>query len=154
MAPDPNKKGLVAVGAYLRRLRTHRQMTPTVTAASVGTDPSMLNRIEKGNIDTRGSLLLALTQAVGGNVSDVQRLMHDHYATAITGEQRANAWIALVEMPPTPDEVQQLTQALTTLAQPATAPTLSDEEQRQRLALLRATLRDLTPRSDDPPVHS
>jgi hypothetical protein len=154
MAPEPNKKGLVAVGAYLRRLRTHWQMTPTVTAASVGTDPSMLNRIEKGNIDTRGSLLLALTQAVGGNVSDVQRLMHDQYATAMTGEQRANAWLALLETPPTPDEVQQLSQAVTTLAQPATTPTLSDEEQRQRLALLRATLRELTPRSDDPPVHS
>lgn len=155
MALAPHKKGLVAVGAYLRRLRTHRQMTPTVTAASVGTDPSMLNRIEKGNIDTRGSLLLALTQAVGGNVSDVQHLMHDHYATATTGEQQANAWIALVETPPTPDEVQQLTQAITTLAQqPAATPTLSDEKQRQRLALLRATLRDLTPRSDDPPVHS
>jgi len=154
MAPDPNKKGLVAVGAYLRRLRTHRQMTPTVTAASVGTDPSMLNRIEKGNIDTRGSLLLALTQAVGGNVSDVQHLMHDQYATAMTGEQRANAWLTLLQMPPTPDEMQQLTQAITTLAQPVVTPTLSDEEQRQRLALLRATLRDLKPCSDDPPVQS
>jgi len=112
--PDQNKHGLAAVGAYLRRLRTHRRMTPTVTAAHAGTDPSMLNRIEKGNIDTRGSLLLALTRVVGGNIYDIQRLMHDRHATAATGEQRANMWIALLDSALSPDELFTTVQKICT----------------------------------------
>jgi transcriptional regulator with XRE-family HTH domain len=140
MRPDHNKHGLAAVGAYLRRLRTHRQMTPTITAAYAGTDPSMLNRIEKGNIDTRGSLLLALNRAVGGNIYDIQRLMHDRYATAATGEQRANMWIDLLDTTSSPDELQQLSQLLANLKLPSADSALDMDEQRHRLALLRALL--------------
>jgi transcriptional regulator with XRE-family HTH domain len=150
MGLDQNKNGLVAVGAYLRRLRTHRRMTPTVTAAYAGTDPSMLNRIEKGNIDTRGSLLLALTRTVGGNMDDIQHLMHDRHATALTGEQRANRWIAFLETVPSPDELQRLAHLLADMTSLAAGSAPATEEQRQHLALFRAALSEWGNPIDDP----
>jgi transcriptional regulator with XRE-family HTH domain len=150
MGPDQNKNGLMAVGAYLRRLRTHRRMTPTVTAAYAGTDPSMLNRIEKGNIDTRGSLLLALTRTVGGNMDDIQHLMHDRHATAATGEQRANRWIAFLETVPSPDELQQLSQLLAAMTALSAGSALATDAQRQHMALLRAVLSEWDNPIDDP----
>lgn len=149
MVSDQNKSGLIAVGAYLRRLRTHRQMTPTVTAAQAGTDPSMLNRIEKGNVDTRGSLLLALTRIVGGNIHDIQQLMHDRYATASTGEHRANKWIEVFDTPPSPDERQHFSHLIASLTPPSqSAPDPIAAIWWQRWALLRATLRELEEQTD------
>lgn len=53
-----------AVGAYLRTLREARKLSRASVAAQIGTHESQLVRIEAGDQDTRGSLLLAFINAV------------------------------------------------------------------------------------------
>lgn len=80
-----------AAGMYLRTLREARHLSRATVAAQIGTHESQLVRIEAGDQDTRGSLLLAFVNAVQGRADDVQRLMLDKNATAADGRQAADA---------------------------------------------------------------
>jgi transcriptional regulator with XRE-family HTH domain len=82
--------GMEAAGMYLRTLREARHMSRAAVAAQIGTHESQLVRIEAGDQDTRGSLLLAFVNAVQGRADDIQRLMLDKSATAADGRQAAN----------------------------------------------------------------
>ena len=88
-----------AVGAYLRTLREAQHLSRAAVAAQIETHESQLVRIEAGDQDSRGSLLLALVAAVQGRVADVQRLILDKSATESDGRAAAEAWLAL-----TPEE--------------------------------------------------
>ena len=84
---------LIAAGAYIRTLREARHLSRAKLAALAGTHESQIERIEKGDQDTRGSLLVAMVQAVGGNLSQIGRLLLNEAATADNGRQIAQAWL-------------------------------------------------------------
>jgi len=50
-------------------------------------------RIEKGEIDTRGSLLLSVVRAVKGNAEHIAQLLLDASATEEDGRNLAISWI-------------------------------------------------------------
>lgn len=64
-----------AVGAYIREMREGRNESRASVAHVVGTHESQLVRIEKGQQDARGSLLLAIVHHVGGDTNIVFELM-------------------------------------------------------------------------------
>ena len=66
---------MTAVGAYIRELREVRGLSRADLAARVKTHESQIYRIEKGEQDSRGSLLFAIIEALQGNVQDVYQLM-------------------------------------------------------------------------------
>lgn len=80
-----------AVGAYLRTLREARKLSRAAVAAQIGTHESQLVRIEAGDQDTRGSLLLAFINVVRGRAEDVQRLILNQNATVEDGRRMADA---------------------------------------------------------------
>lgn len=80
---------MLAVGTYLRTLREAQDMSRARLAAQVGTHESQIVRIEAGDQDSRGSLLLRIVAAVHGSADDVQRLAMDDTATADTGRELA-----------------------------------------------------------------
>jgi transcriptional regulator with XRE-family HTH domain len=93
---------LTAVGAYLRTLREARHLSRAKLAALAGTHESQIERIEKGDQDTRGSLLVAIVQSVGGNLSQIGRLLLMEAATAEDGRQIAQGWLAELEQRASP----------------------------------------------------
>lgn len=86
-----------AVGAYLRTLREAHKLSRAAVAAQIGTHESQLVRIEAGEQDTRGSLLLAFIGVVRGRAGDVQRLILNHEATADDGRRLADEVLTQAE---------------------------------------------------------
>lgn len=85
--------GTVAAGAYIRTLREARHLSRAKLAAIAGTHESQIERIEKGEQDTRGSLLVAIVQAVRGNLDQIGELLLSEAATLDDGRQLAQAWL-------------------------------------------------------------
>lgn len=85
---------LIAAGAYIRTLREARHLSRAKLAALAGTHESQIERIEKGDQDTRASLLVAMVQAVRGNLTQIGRLLLTEAATADDGRQSAQAWLS------------------------------------------------------------
>lgn len=87
---------MVAAGAYIRTLRERRDLTRDVVAERAGTSVSQLVRIEAGEQETRGSLLLAIVAAVQGNAQHVADLLLSESATAGDGRELAEqAYLAI-----------------------------------------------------------
>jgi len=89
---------MVAAGAYLRTLREARGLTRDEVAYQIGTNGVQVMRIEKGEVDTRGSLLMALARRVQANVDQLSRLLLDDKATAEDGQQLATRWLSSHEI--------------------------------------------------------
>lgn len=85
----------VAVGAYLRVLRLDAGLGRPTVANMIKTSEGQIRRVEIGEQDSRGSLLLAFCRAVKGNPKDIERLTLDEDATAEDGEETARNWINL-----------------------------------------------------------
>lgn len=85
--------GKVAVGAYLRTLREAKTLARTTFAYQLSTSESLIESIEKGQTDTRGSFLLLLLHTLGGSPEHVSRLMLDADATAEDGRRLALEWL-------------------------------------------------------------
>lgn len=80
---------LVALGAYLRRLREAPGMSRLSLSRKVKASDSLLLRIEDG-AETRGSLLAAIIRALNADADDVVDLLLDDTAIAQDGINRAN----------------------------------------------------------------
>ena len=82
-----------AVGAYLWKLREARGFTRLQVAKKLDTTDAQLGRIEKGEIDTRGSFLFEFLDLVQGNAEQLRQLMRNPHATATDGSVAATAWL-------------------------------------------------------------
>jgi hypothetical protein len=96
------------VGRYLQQLRDHARLSRAEVAAQVreltgtATNDVQIFRIERGVLDTKGTVLMALAQVVGGNLAHIQQLLLDANATTEQGEALAKAWLAERDRPQTP----------------------------------------------------
>lgn len=88
--------GMKAVGSYLRILREAERIGRGALAQQINTDDSQIERIEKGKIDTRGSLLFAFIRAVRGNAEHVMVLLLDEAATEADGQVLAKSWLRVM----------------------------------------------------------
>jgi transcriptional regulator with XRE-family HTH domain len=86
--------GMKAVGSYLRALREAGRIGRGALARELGTDDSQIERIEKGQIDTRGSLLFAFIHAVRGNAEHIMQLLLADAASEEEGRALAEVWLA------------------------------------------------------------
>jgi transcriptional regulator with XRE-family HTH domain len=84
--PDPH---LVALGAYLRACRLQRGITHAAAAAAARMSVAQIQRIEAGLIDTGGSGLLLLMDAIGATFDDALDLLRDPAPTAERGRTLA-----------------------------------------------------------------
>ena len=83
---------MIATGSYIRTLREAHKLTRAEVAKQTGTSEIQLVRIEKGEQETRGSLLMALIRSVKGNLEHVARLILDDQATVEDGQRLALQW--------------------------------------------------------------
>ncbi|MBM7843806.1 MULTISPECIES: helix-turn-helix domain-containing protein [Herpetosiphon] len=84
---------MIATGAYLWTLREAIGLSRDDVAHEAGTNNVQIMRIEKGEIDTRGSLLLSVVRAVKGNAEHIAQLLLDASATEEDGRNLAISWI-------------------------------------------------------------
>lgn len=82
-----------ATGAYLRTLREGRKLSRTEVAARIGTNEAQIVRIEAGEIDTRGSLLIGFLETVSGSYEHLQWLIRSPGARAAQGSRFAESWL-------------------------------------------------------------
>lgn len=82
-----------AVGAYLRILRTARQLKLQQIAEAVGTSISQISRIEHGDQETRASIIFGFASVVQANLDHLSLLFRDKTATIEDGEQFAREWV-------------------------------------------------------------
>jgi transcriptional regulator with XRE-family HTH domain len=87
--------GGIAVGAYLRYLREAQGLQATDIAEQIDTNQTQVWRIEHWKSDTRSTLLFKLIRAVGGDVNDVEMLIHNPDATKSDGEALAKLRLGL-----------------------------------------------------------
>lgn len=78
-----------AAGAYLWELREARALSREAVADAIGTNDVQIMRIEKGTIDTRGSLLLKFVNVVAGDAELLKTLMVDDAASEEDGRRLA-----------------------------------------------------------------
>lgn len=86
--------GIEAAGAYLRALREGRGIGRGALAKELGIDHSQIERIEKGQTDTRGSLLLAIVVKLEGDADQVATLITSKDASIEDAQQMAQTWIS------------------------------------------------------------
>jgi transcriptional regulator with XRE-family HTH domain len=82
-----------AVGTYLRTLREAQELSRAEIARALETNEVQVARIEKGEIDTRGSLLLQFLKVVRGDAEQLTSLMTDPLATESTGRTMAEMYL-------------------------------------------------------------
>lgn len=85
--------GTEAVGTYLRALRETQRVTRNVLAQNLNTSVSLIESIERGQTDTRGSLLLQIVHTLQGSPEQLLALMINPDATLEEGRKFAEAWI-------------------------------------------------------------
>jgi transcriptional regulator with XRE-family HTH domain len=88
---------MLAVGAYLRALRSHQGLSQGKLAELVGVAGNTIWRIEAGEQEPRAGQLAALLTALHGRIEDIQRLITDSAATAADGEELAGRILTLAE---------------------------------------------------------
>lgn len=88
------RMGLQAVGAYLHACRDARGYSRVRLAALVGTSEAQIVRIEQGDQDTRGSLLLAIVRALGASADVVTDLALSEQDSPEAGRAAAERWLA------------------------------------------------------------
>lgn len=87
---------MVAAGSYLRALREARHLSRAQVAAEAGTNEAQIVRIEKGEIDTRSSLLLRFAHYVRASADQLMQLVVNEDATAEDGQDLADVWLSHV----------------------------------------------------------
>ena len=91
--------GAVAAGRYLQQLRDYARLSRAEVATQVrdltgtATNDVQIFRIERGMLDTKGTVLMAMAQIVGANLAHIQQLLLDQNATEEQGLALAAAWI-------------------------------------------------------------
>jgi transcriptional regulator with XRE-family HTH domain len=78
-----------AVGTYLRTLREAKNLSRGDLAKQVDSNEMQILRIEKGEGDTRGSMLMKLVRLVGGNAEHIADLWSSNNATSDDGKRLA-----------------------------------------------------------------
>lgn len=68
-------------------------MSRNALGQKIGTDHSLIERIEKGQTDTRGSLLLRIVHMLQGSPDQLTELMVNPNATPDDGRRLANEWL-------------------------------------------------------------
>lgn len=89
-----SKANVVAVGAYLRKLREVRGLSVTKVAGQLDTSEAQIRKIERGGVDTRGSMLLTFCDLVDGSLDDIAQLMLSETATPEYAERVAERWVS------------------------------------------------------------
>ena len=91
--------GAIAAGRYLQQLRDYARLSRAEVATQVrdftgtATNDVQIFRIERGMLDTKGTVLMAMAQIVGANLAHIQQLLLDSAATEKQGLALAAAWI-------------------------------------------------------------
>lgn len=98
MTERATSMGLIAAGAYIRTLRDALGLRLEDVAAAANTSESQVSRIENGEQETRGSLLLAIVRAVRGRAEHIQDLILDNTLTAEDGKKKAQEWFTRAEV--------------------------------------------------------
>lgn len=80
---------MIATASYVRELRDLRGLTQEELAKKVRTSVSQIVRIEKGEIDTRSSLLARIIAALEGNGQRLITLLVSEEATVLDGRRAA-----------------------------------------------------------------
>lgn len=88
---------MLAVGAYLRALRSQQGLSQGKLAELVGVAGNTIWRIEAGDQEPRAGQLAALLTALHGRIEDIQNLITDNAATAADGEALAGHILTLKE---------------------------------------------------------
>lgn len=92
-----------AVGAYLHTLREHHDLTLTEIAKKLKTSSSLIFRVEQGQGETRGSILLGFTRLVEGSPDDIANLLLNPNASVEDGQtfavRRVNQLASLAPEP-------------------------------------------------------
>lgn len=83
----------VAVGAYLKTLREMHGLSRAEVAHAIETNEAQILRIERGDIDTRGSLLLRFVMTVRGSAEQLALLMTDPKANDVSARILAEQWL-------------------------------------------------------------
>lgn len=106
--------GTLATGAYLWTLRESQRMTRSQVADYIqektgsATNESQVMKIEKGQQDTRASVLIAFLECVGGNPRDLINLMLDRNTTDKDGTELARRWLSGDQINDIDDLISQL----------------------------------------------
>jgi transcriptional regulator with XRE-family HTH domain len=85
--------GIQSAGAYIRSLREARHIGRGSLALKLGIDHTQIERIEKGQTDTRGSLLLRILHTLEGSPEQLLQLMLNPDATPADGRRLAEEWL-------------------------------------------------------------
>jgi hypothetical protein len=96
--------GMKAAGEYLHILREHYPLTLAAAGKRLNTSASLIFRIERGNGETRGTLLVGFIRLVNASPDEVINLLLDPNATAEEGERMARLRIEYLKgaAPPPP----------------------------------------------------
>jgi transcriptional regulator with XRE-family HTH domain len=73
---------MLAAGTYIKTLREAKQLSRADLAKQSETNEMQILRVEKGEIDTRGSLLMKIVRVVEGSAEHIADLMLNDNATA------------------------------------------------------------------------
>lgn len=122
-----------AVGAYLRVIREHKNLTGmqvVIEMLRIAPDlqpppnPNYISKIENGKIRSPGMrLIAAITNVLGGNPAQVNQLILDEKATKQEGRNMAQQWLALSQAER--DEIIRLIQNVSPGAVAAAARSLA-----------------------------
>jgi transcriptional regulator with XRE-family HTH domain len=83
--------GMKAIGEYFRCLREHQGLTLAEVARRVNAGSSQIFRIEKGQGETRATLVAAVAQELQADPNDVIALLADEQATPEQARARVAA---------------------------------------------------------------
>jgi hypothetical protein len=107
------------------------------------TSENQIKRIENGEVDSRGSLLLSFCHAVNGNAADLEQLMRNAQTTPADGRQLAQEWLDVQNRPLTDEErLVMKTKVLDWLQDSPDLREMAQEEVSQRKSAI-ASLRRL-----------
>jgi transcriptional regulator with XRE-family HTH domain len=88
---------MLAAGTYIRMLREAKQLSRADLAKQSETNEMQIFRVEKGEIDTRGSLLMKILRVVEGSAEHIADLMLNEDATAEDGKRVAQERIRMTK---------------------------------------------------------
>jgi len=136
-----------AAGAYLRHLREARRLGRPSVANMILTSENQIKRIENGEVDSRGSLLLAFCHAVNGNAADLEHLMSNLQTTPVEGRKLAQEWLDAQTRPLSDEERLAMKSKLVDWLQDSPDLREMSQEDATRKKLVIAGLRRLLQRS-------
>ncbi len=104
--------GIQAAGTYIRALREARHIGRGTLASTLGIDHTQIERIEKGQTDTRGSLLLRILHTLQGDPNQLMELIVDPNATHEDAQRMAKEWMERRPLQLVREDVIQLVEGL------------------------------------------